>query len=470
MRIIKLDSKFYISNFNQMFKVKMGNKELSKTMVEIIFEIYMNYIFNSKDLNEGFSNLIQNFNDIFIDKEFNSSIFYLNDYLRYILSLPEKKRLKKLQKDKTVNISNKLKIIEIYSINYFKNEEKFTFNFCTHFLQLILENENKIIIKNNENSDKRYLGSLINFMEALFKKVLSEHDLLFNIDKNFFSKSNSQIENEKLNFIKKHPQLNHVKDFLEKLKEKEASKEKIKETNDGDKQDQIEQVEAKEQIEDKIDYSNIKNEPFKFPKDLNKIEFFDSFDENYVWNIKKELMNNTFGLFYLDEFFYNSDFCIIKKYYINKINENPSNNSKQLNFPSIIKNYKNNLESSIFIKQYNNYMTSPYLEISHNYINEELNKKLKRKNSIKLISKDFWNSESDEVIECEILKNENAHFGKLIYNNDKNYFLFKEEKKVYTDEDEYKYLFLLDFFWNHELSVNEEHKKFLKKLTLIKRY
>ena len=462
MRIIKLDSKFYISNFNQMFKVKMGNKELSKTMVEIIFEIYMNYIFNSKDLNEGFSNLIQNFNDIFIDKEFNSSIFYLNDYLRYILSLPEKKRLKKLQKDKTVNISNKLKIIEIYSINYFKNEEKFTFNFCTHFLQLILENENKIIIKNNENSDKRYLGSLINFMEALFKKVLSEHDLLFNIDKNFFSKSNSQIENEKLNFIKKHPQLNHVKDFLEKLKEKEASKEKIKETNDGDKQDQIEQVEAKEQIEDKIDYSNIKNEPFQFPKDLNKIEFFDSFDENYVWNIKKELMNNTFGLFYLDEFFYNSDFCIIKKYYINKINENPSNNSKQLNFPSILKNYKNNLESSIFIKQYNNYMTSPYLEISHNYINEELNKKLKRKNSIKLISKDFWNSESDEAIECEILKNENAHFGKLIYNNDKNYFLFKEEKKVYTDEDEYKYLFLLDFFWNHELSVNEEHKKFLK--------
>ena len=465
VQIIKLDSKFYITNFDKMFKVKIGNNEYSKTMIEIIFEIYMNYIFNCKDSNECFVELSLKFDDIFYDNEFNKvgkySVFYVNDYLRYILTLPEKKRLKKLQKDKTESILNKSKKIEMYYQNNFKIEEKFSFNFCTYFLQLILDNEEKI--QNNQNLDKKYTEKLIEFMEQLFSNILKEHSSLFNIDKNFFLKQNSQDYNEKLNFIKKHSQPNEVKKFLISLKDKQGLKqEKIKENNDNNKENPPEQTEIEEQITENIFDFYLDYNPFQFPKDLSKIEFFDTFDENYIWNFKKELMNNTFGLFYMDEFFYNSDFCIIKKYYINKINKNPSNNSKQLNFPSIIKNYKNNFESSVFIKQFNNYMNSPYLQISHNYINDELNKKLKRKYSIKLIPKTFWYSETDKEIECEIIKNENTFFGKLIYNNDKNYFLFKEEKKVYTDEDGYKYLFLMDFFWNHDLKVEGDKIKFLK--------
>ena len=89
-------------------------------------------------------------------------------------------------------------------------------------------------------------------------------------------------------------------------------------------------------------------------------------------------MNNIFGLYYIDNFYYNQDFCKMKKYYINFINLNKTNNSKQLNFPSIIKNYKNNLESPIFIKQFNNFFTDPYLSITHSYVDSDLNNKICR--------------------------------------------------------------------------------------------
>ena len=100
-------------------------------------------------------------------------------------------------------------------------------------------------------------------------------------------------------------------------------------------------------------------------------------------------MNCIYSLYYLDELFYNSDFCIIKKYYTNfYLNDLNNISTKKLNFPSIIKNYSNNFEPPIFVKKFNNYTNDPCFPISHAYIkNETLKKKFNDGKIYKIISK-----------------------------------------------------------------------------------
>jgi hypothetical protein len=90
IQVIQLSLQFYITNCNQLFKIKIGNNEYNKTIIEIIFEIYKEYIFKSYGSIECFKSLLLKFDDIFYDKEFKSdgkySIFYANDYLKYLLS------------------------------------------------------------------------------------------------------------------------------------------------------------------------------------------------------------------------------------------------------------------------------------------------------------------------------------------------------------------------------------------------
>jgi hypothetical protein len=139
-------------------------------------------------------------------------------------------------------------------------------------------------------------------------------------------------------------------------------------------------------------------------------------------------------------------------------------NSKQINFPSILKHYKNNLESNIFLKQFNNYFTDPFLSITHNYVDKYLNDKISRKKSIKLKQKDLPEFTGDKEIECEILKNETSFYGKLIYNENGNYLMFKEESRTYDEEDkEFRYLFLIDYFWYFNYKKKEETKIFREK-------
>ena len=45
----------------------------------------------------------------------------------------------------------------------------------------------------------------------------------------------------------------------------------------------------------------------------------------------------------------------------NYLNDTQLIHSKKLNFPSTIKNYRNNLEPPLFIKKYNNYLSDPLL-------------------------------------------------------------------------------------------------------------
>ena len=475
IQVIKICSELNLLNCNQLFKVQVENKECDKTLIEIIFEIYMNYILKEEGSSECFKILLLNFDDIFYDKQFKSdtkySIFYANDYLRYLLT-------QKKLKEKNDSILQKYKNLLFFNNEIFKTEEKFDINFSTNFMSLIVENQK--LIQNSQNLDNRLVPRFNTFMEQLFLTVLQEHKNLFNIDKKYFFKASLNIVyNEQINcikdrYIKKNIKPEEVKLYLESIPEKIKQKSiENKEENinrEIENECKLNQPYIKEQIEDKN--NDIKYIKFEFPKNNNETSFFNILDKNFVTNQKKELMNNIFGLYFIDEFFYNSDFCIMKKYYCNFINDKiNNNNSKKLNFPSTIKNYRNNLESWIFIKQFNNYFTDPFLPITHEYVDTCLNNKLTRKNSIKLKQKDFPIFDKDNEIECELLKNENTFHGKLIYNETGNYLIFKEEWKNYSDDERFKYIFMLDYFWyvNNKKKTKTEHfrKKIRKKNIII---
>ena len=116
-------------------------------------------------------------------------------------------------------------------------------------------------------------------------------------------------------------------------------------------------------------------------------------------------MNCIFSYNYLDEFFYSHDFVIIKKYYMNNyLDKNESFDTKKINFPTTIKNYRNNFEPSLFVKKFNNYVLDPYFPITHSYIeNEDLKNKLIMEKSIKLYPKEIFNANNDKEIECELI-------------------------------------------------------------------
>ena len=462
LQIIQLCSDINILNSNAIFKVKKENNECKKTIIEIIFELYMKYILIEDCSIECSKKLLKNFENIFYNKQFidkKKSIFYENDYLRYLLS-------QKKVKEKAESILLKYETLSDYNKDILKSEEKFDINFTTYFLTLIIDTQK--LKQNNQKFDKKLSELFDKFMNQLFSDILKEQKDLSNIDKKYFFKTSSSIlYNEQISYIrdkyiKKNISEEVAKSYIESIPEKLKNSKQILQDNKGENNNNESKDENnnKQEIIDEIQDADkdIKKTPLEFPNDINKIRFFNDIDTNYIINIKKDIMNNIFGLYYIDNFYYNQDFCKMKKYYINFINLNKTNNSKQLNFPSIIKNYKNNLESPIFIKQFNNFFTDPYLSITHSYVDSDLNNKISRQKSIKLIEKAFPKSDNDKEIECEILKNENTYFGKLIYNNIENYLIFKEEFKDYTEEEKLKYIFMVDYFWFNNYNKNDKKR------------
>ena len=471
IRVIDLSSQYCILNCNQLFKIKIGNLEQNKTVIEIIFELYIQYILNCKESLESFKNLLLNFNSFFYDNKFRSdkqySIFYSNNYLRYLLS-------QKKIKEKSETVLAKYNTILNYNKNIFISEEKFEINFNTYFLKLIIDAQKKF--QNNNDLNKQLVNNLMSFINTLFSTVLQEHTILYSIDKNYFFKaSSSTYYNEQISYIrdkyiKKNIPYDDAKSYLESIYDKMNLNKK--DDNNDNQNEALEKKASNNDIKEKeeICYADNykKSAPFVFNEETYQIQFFNNLDKNYISNFKKDLMNGIFALYYIDEFFHNDDFCIMKKYYNNFINKRSINDSKKLNYPSILKNYRNNLEPSIFIKQYNNYFDDSFLTITHKYVNEDeqLKKFLTKKKSIKLSQKNFCYSESNKEIECELLKNESTFYGKLIYNESENYFLFKEEFKDFTKEekDPYKYLFLMTYYWQSYNKKRPKSKLFQRKI------
>ena len=211
-----------------LLSIKENNSIIKKTILEIILDICMSYLYKNTDklLDNPQSNdkdeeilsnekkSIINFIHTLVPEERNSkdirksyTIFYINDYFRYLASINPKKMPKKDQiYNAYLDEFNNFKEID----EMFYDEEKFSLNFSTFFIlkcngyqKLIME----LIAKLSEKSEKtknilKYDDLLPLIIEALSKNY-KEQEMLYSKSRNLFFPKILNIQFNQYSEIKK---------------------------------------------------------------------------------------------------------------------------------------------------------------------------------------------------------------------------------------------------------------------------
>ena len=84
INIIQLCDKYFLLNSFQLFKFKIANIEYQKTIIEIIYDIFIQFFLNNENSEECYSKLLEEYNFILYDRQLENvqhSIFYVNDYI-----------------------------------------------------------------------------------------------------------------------------------------------------------------------------------------------------------------------------------------------------------------------------------------------------------------------------------------------------------------------------------------------------
>ena len=235
--ICELCIKSCLINSNILIEVGKG----SKTILEIIMDICLNYIIKSSTQfyapklkieevnNVKNENLINEQNSIinFLIKLFPNiddkskemrkkySIFYINDYLRLISEKISIENKKNSSKDIN-NYSECLKEFSNYKIinNYILDENKINYNFSTFFL-IKLGGYNKLLIEMNVNinqnvpiiKEKIKYNELLQLIVEKMHEIYNEHEKLYSLNKDFFFKSQKTIKYQYYIEVKKRVEI-----------------------------------------------------------------------------------------------------------------------------------------------------------------------------------------------------------------------------------------------------------------------
>ena len=419
---------FFKGNYGeQVVKLLLINKN-SKT--SIFYEQDEDYLLNNEDKNNKGNNkekylyeiddisfclyfLIYFFDKYILYKEDDKNNF-INKILQTIfndlknLYMQNKKLSSKLKRIKFKNFDIYNELLDIVNKNY-KNEN-FSINFLQEkYSQLITQskNENKTEINNiliNENNNENKSDSNLD---------IKKDDL--NKDINLVSRNEIiQINNKKENNISS---INYLKEDIGKI--------------------DIVDIYYKLIVGD--DYS----------KEITKILFNPK--DYYIWNI--------FTIYFKDYIFYNKKFIKTNKAFnihLNKFNYKDNNNIFYLNYPTKIKNYIIDEYYRPFLKPCLNFFNSEYIKISHNYIKENILKKIENKEEkINIIKyKRIIPNLNNEKYFCELIKNKGNIFGYIELNN--NFFIFKNSPNddLRSSEDPEKCLPFL-FSINQEKTIDK---------------
>ena len=167
------------------------------------------------------------------------------------------------------------------------------------------------------------------------------------------------------------------------------------------------------------------------------INYFDKPDEYYLKNAKKELMMNTFSLYFMDTFFNNDNFKQLKNYYLQNFT-GIQMNTKMLDFPTKIKNYANGLEPLLFLKPHKSFFNSKTFPISHKYFYDYMIENGINPEPIILYKKILpeYNLENQYDKKCELIKEDHNYYGHIIGSKDYNFIIFEEtEYEFYEEKD-----------------------------------
>jgi len=562
----KIYSKRYIDNFidlceilyassliysNILINTKYGR---TKTIVEIILDIsifYINLTSNKlleKLLDLEYKNtLIEQQNIIynFIMKLFskNYTIFFINDYFRYLSTKYPNDKKKPKNEDLYIELIsefNKYQYIDIV----LSNEKKFNFNFTTYFI-LKCNGYRKILSElfTNESKDIMKFNEILTLIIKGINKMYIEHGLLYKKDKKFFfSKQNTsysiyteirkeieknlnktnknyneidtlilnKVFNENLDKvyhkiysglctnerlpINKHKHsdtdLNDLRTFPHsqsstnlkdldnkskkmprtysddnKLKNKNFKMTPVDDDDNSEFQLNIQETPTSEILDEKFS-SNRKetfastssfNDNFDSEKksrnnrnlsessietaiinNINFANYFNELDEQYLKNPKKELMMTAFSIYFLDAFFNNEDFKLMKYYYLENLS-GVQKSTKLLDYPTKIKNFKNGLEPCLFLKPYSTFFLNKTFPITHEYFYKYINENNIQTFEPIILYKKIPEINLEDKFEkkCELIKISRGYFGHIFGSKNANYMIFEQQKfyKDYSEEN-----------------------------------
>ena len=191
-------------------------------------------------------------------------------------------------------------------------------------------------------------------------------------------------------------------------------------------------------IEEFVIKDYINEEPDINISELTKNTYYlEYIDDYYIFNIKKDVMNNIFSIYFIDTFYSNDLFKKMKLYFLN---EHPDADSKTkiLNYPSKIKKFNNGLEPDNILKLNYKFFYDKYFPVSHPYFYQYMIKnKISPSKYIKLFHKNI--DLPEKQINCELIKMDKNYFGQLFcfFQEEKTnkFLIFQEKKKDFKEYD-----------------------------------
>ena len=446
---------------NILIKIKTNKKYYYKTIIEIIIDIYINILFNDKFVKSHkliYMSLNTIFENIPIGNK-NYTSFYYNDYL---INLFNKKKLSNEDKIIKDNISI------INEILLKKYTEKYEMSFTTFFiLKFGAYFENLHNFVKNDNA-------LYNYLDNIIQKLLDEHQDLYKLNENIFSKNSNNFYynhlKEKIRNIaisknkdNKNNDLMELKEFCDqKLSKFEKSiAEEITSGNCNIKKN----IDKRNKSQILINIDNNINMPphsksiYKKRKLTETTDFTYKSSKNLNYNPSfTYIEKNNFLIVNNDDYsFSNNTTNLSKKYNTgsnieveNAMNENENDNEKDIdkeeNKEKKIDNNNNdiNIDNNLNINEFNNIkepiIKENIIEKKENEINENINID---QNIIINIDDNYIDNKKSEINEINISEHINSIY--FFEDIDKNYVI---NYKKYLMNNIFSIFFMDTFFYN----------------------
>ena len=285
---------------------------------------------------------------------------------------------------------------------------------------------NDIGLKINDLSKEEYniikVGPSSTILERKKKSISRKGSMKFSITGNNFA-GRMSVENK----MEQNDLLNYNLLDKEDIKDETQRRQTIAENKNEKESENIFNI-IENYTEYLIPLSNIDN--------INC--FFDQYDEMYLKNPKKELMNTIFAYNFQKSLFNNKVFKKLKAYYLN--NYKAEYYTKVLNYPSKIKHYTNGIEPPKFLKNNASFYISKVFPVTHDYFYDFMLKNnllgdsiILFKNKLKLPNINNQKESNDFDYNCELLSIDHSFFGHLINSHENKYLIFQEKEfKLYN--------------------------------------
>ena len=388
-----------IKNFQQKILTK-------KNLIEILNEIFLKENKNKKEKNSK-----------------NRTLFCYNDIYRYLLSKKItniKTEMNRINKDKILSkyfdkFGDELKIINHIN-NLLNKEKRFQYNFITFNIDKVYKYSFNI---DKSSSTKKELSD---FLEKLLIRLINEHEILYELNKEFFFQKNSNYDNynrikNKIFNLKEENKFDDVS-VKEELEKKYSEKCNVSELVTSGL---CENIKEKKKSKNKIEL----NKPSIFPKnqkDSSKITNNDIKNDFVIIpeqnkNISNSAKMDSENLIINDSrsssLLSGSDLSSNNEEVISQ-SESSSNNYNIINFSPDNPGNNEKLSPSCFINSSNTNKTSTHAKTNSNYSLTSDNSKLK----FQILSK-------INLIEDMYENNNNCFFNKL-----DNMYLFNVKRDL----------------------------------------